>query len=134
MWSYKLFRIGALVVTLCVVAHLVGHFASKGQKPVNGTEFQLEELMYGYKMNVMGTMRSQGDFYDGMSLGFTVFMLTLGAFGFLLPVQKKAAIIFAVSLAVMLVISVTYWFILPTAFLGAAMLAYAGSAYLEQKK
>jgi hypothetical protein len=133
MWSYKLFRIGALILTLNGLAHLLEYFGSKGVKPVNGTEFQLNELMYGFKMNVMGTMRSQGDIFDGLSIAFTVFMLTLAALGFTLPVQKKPAIVIAVSLAVMLGISLTYWFFMPTLFLAAGLACFAGSAYLGKK-
>lgn len=132
MWSYKLFRIGALILILCGAMHLFGHLGSKGAKPLNSYEFQLEEVMYGYKANVMGTMRSKGDIFDGMSLGFSVFMATLAALGFTVRVERKTAIIFAASLAVMLGISITYWFILPTTFLAAALLCYAGSAYLQK--
>jgi hypothetical protein len=131
MWSYKLFRIGALVLALHGILHLFGHFAGKGAKPVNGTEFQLNELMYGFKTNMMGNMRSHGDIYDGLSIGFTVFMLTLAALGFTLPVQKKTAIVIATSLAVMLGLSLTYWFIVPTSFLAAGLLCFAGSAYVD---
>lgn len=131
MWSYKLFRIGALILLLAGIAHLLGHFASQGVRPVNGTEFQLREMMYGYRTNVMGTMRSQGEIYDGMSLGFSVFMLTLAAIGFTVPVQRRTAIVIAASLAAMLGISLSYWFILPTSFLAAALLCYAGSARLN---
>jgi hypothetical protein len=132
MWSYKLFRIGALVLALNGVAHLFGHFANVSAKPVNGTEYQLHELLYGFKFNAMGTMRSHGEIYDGMSLGFSVFMLTLAAIGFATPVNRKTAIVIAASLVVMLGISLTYWFIMPTGFLAVALLCYAGSAYLEK--
>jgi hypothetical protein len=133
MLTYNLFRIGALLLALCGAMHLFGHFASKGAKPVNGTEFQLEELMYGYKMNIYGSMRTQGDLYDGLSLGFTVFMMTLAALGFVLPVQRKTAIVFALSLAVMTGISATHWFILPTGMLAGALLCYGACAYLQKK-
>lgn len=132
MWSYKLFRIGALVLALHGVAHFFGYLGSKSAKPVNGAEFQMFELLYGQKTNMMGTMRTQGDIMDGMSLGFSVFMLTLAAIGFTSPVQRKLAIVLAVSLGVMLGISLTYWFLMPTMFLGAALLCYAGSAYLDK--
>ena len=132
MLSYNFFRIGALIAAINGVMHLFGHFGGKAAKPVNSTEFQLNELMYGFKFNLMGTMRSQGDNYDGLSLGFSVFMLTLAALGFTLPVQKKPAIVIAVSLAVMLGLSLTYWFIIPTSLLAAALLCFAGSAYLEK--
>jgi hypothetical protein len=133
MWSYKLFRIGALILTLNGLAHLLEYFGSKGVKPVNGNEFQLNEMLYGYKFNMMGTMRTRGDVFDGLSLAFTVFMLTLAALGFTLPVQKKTAIVIAASLAVMLVISVAYWFVMPTMFLAAGLACFAGSAYLDKK-
>ena len=132
MWSYKLFRIGALIAAVHGVMHLFRHFGNKGVKPVNGMEFQLQEMMYGYRSTVMGTMRSQGEIYDGLSLGFAVFMLTLAALGFTLPVQRKPAIVIAASLAVMLGLSLTYWFIMPTAFLAVTLLCFAGSAYLEK--
>jgi hypothetical protein len=134
MWSYKLFRIGALISALNGILHLFGHFASRDAKPVNSVAFQLHELMYGYKENYMGSMRTQGDFFDGMSFSYAVFMLTLAALGFTLRVEQKPAIVIAASLGVMLFISIAYWFILPTAFLAAGLLCYAGSAYLEKKK
>ncbi|MBL8238122.1 MAG: hypothetical protein JNM66_11915 [Bryobacterales bacterium] len=133
MWSYKLFRIGALVSALNGILHLFGHFAGKEAKPVNSVAFQLHELMYRYKENYMGTMRTQGDFFDGMSLSYSVFMLTLAALGFTLRVERKPAIIIAAALAALLAISLTYWFVMPTVFLAAGMLCYAGSAYLEKK-
>lgn len=133
MWSYKLFRIGALVLALAGVAHLFGHFGNRGMKPVNGTEFQLMELVYGFKVNMMGTMRTYGDVYDGMSLGISVFLFTLAALGFTLRVEQKPAIVIAASLAVMVGLSLTYWFIMPTLFLTAALACFAGSAYLQKK-
>ena len=133
MWSYKLFRIGALVLAVNGIAHLLGFLGNRGVKPVNGTEFQMNELLYGFKINMMGTMRTQGDVFDGLNLAFTVFMLTLAALGFTLRVERKTGIVIAASLAVMLGISVTYWYILPTMFLTAALACFAGSAYLEKK-
>jgi hypothetical protein len=132
MWSYKLFRIGALILAVHGVMHALGHFGGKGVKPLNSMEYQLNEIMYGYKFNLMGVMRTQGDIYDGLSLGFSVFMLTLAALGFTVPVQRKPAIVIAAGLGVMLALSITYWFIMPTAFLAAGMLCFAGSAYLEK--
>jgi len=53
-------------------------------------------------------------------------MLTLAALGFTLPV-------IAASLAVMLSLSLTFWFIMLTAFLAVTLLRFAGSAYLEKQ-
>ncbi|MBI2689612.1 MAG: hypothetical protein HYX27_25160 [Acidobacteria bacterium] len=132
MWSYKLFRIGALVLALLGCAHLLVHFANNAAKPANGTAAQLREVMYGYKENIMGTMRSQGEIFDGLTLGFSVFMLTVAAIGFTAPVQRKTAIVISASLLVMLVISLAYWFILPTVMIAAGLLCFAGSAYLDR--
>ena len=133
MWSYKLFRIGALILAGSGLLHLLGFFGSKGAKPLNSIEHQLQELMYGYKSNIMGSMRSQGDLYDGLSLSFTVFLLTLAAFGFTLPVTRRNATVMAASLAVTLGISLTHWYSLPSASLAAGLAFYAGAAYLEKK-
>jgi hypothetical protein len=132
MWDYTLFRVGALVLALHGIVHLFGHFANKTAKPVNSQEYMLEELLYGFKTNVMGVMRSQGEILDGLSLAFSLFLLTLAALGFTLPVEKKPAIVIAASLAVLLAISLAYWFVVPTAFVAVALLCFAGSAYLKK--
>ncbi len=133
MWGYKLFRIGALILALNGTAHLLAFFGSKGAKPVNSMEFQLHEVMYGYKMDLMGTTRTQGDIFDGLSIAFSIFMLTLAALGFTLPVHRKTAIVIAASLAVTLGLSLTYWFFMPTMFLAIGLACFAGSAYLEKQ-
>jgi len=132
MWSYKLFRIGALFLALNGAAHLLGHLSNKGAVPLNTMESYRNEVMYGYKFNLMGNMRSQGDLFDGLSLAFTVSMLTAAALGFTLRVEKKPAIILAVSATAMLAISVVYWFAIPTVLLAGAAACYVGSAYLEK--
>ena len=133
MWGYKLFRIGALILALNGTAHLLAFLGSKGAKPVNSMEYHLHEVMYGYKFNVMGSMLSQGEVFDGLSICFSVFMLTLAALGFTLPVHRKPAIVIAASLAVTLGLSLTYWFFMPSMFLAAGLACFAGSAYIEKK-
>jgi hypothetical protein len=133
MWSYKLFRIGALILALNGIAHYLDRSANIAAKPVNGTEYQLRDLLYGFKFNAMGSMRTHGDIYDGLSLSFTIFMLTLAAIGFLTPVNRKTAYVICGSLVAMIAVSLTYWFIMPTAFMSVALLCYAGCAYLERK-
>lgn len=133
MWSYKLFRIGALVLTVGAAAQFFDYLGNRGAKPVNGTESHLQQLMYGFQINMMGTMRTRGDIYDGLTLAYVVFLLTLAAIGFTAPVQKKLAIVIAASMLVMLGISVTYWFSVPTTFLAAGLLCFSGSAYLDKK-
>jgi hypothetical protein len=133
MWSYKLFRIGALILAGSGVLHLLGFIGAKSTDIPLGLESQLHELMYNYKSNVMGTMRSKGDLHDGLSLAFMVFLLTLAAFGFTLPVNRKNAMVIAGSLAATLVISLVYWYSLPSASLAMGLAFYAGAAYLEKQ-
>src|SRR5258708_22093182 len=132
MWSYKLFRIGPGVLVLMAAFHLMGHLAGRAVVPSNGTEITLHDMMYNYKTDLAGTMRSAGDLYDGASLAVSVYAFTLGALGFVVPVQRKIATGFAFSLLVMLVISLVYWFAIPSFFLALATAMYGGSALLNR--
>ena len=133
MWAYKLFRIGAAVLAVGGGVHLAGFLGSRRMPPVTSEEFRLYDLLYGYKMNFMGTMRSQGEIFDGLSLAAAIFFLTLAALGFTVPVQRKTAIVIAAALAVMTGVSLQYWFLAPTAFIAAGLPFFAGSAYLDKK-
>jgi len=129
--SYQCFRIGAGVLALMGAAHLAGHLGGR-TKPLNGTEDQLRMLMETYRTNVMGSMRSTQELYDGFSLAFAVFSIGLGALAFTVPPQKKTAIVFAAMLAALTGVSMMYWFILPTAFLAGAALLFGASALLDR--
>jgi len=129
--TYQCFRIGAGVLVAMGLAQLAGHFGSKG-KPVNGMEEQMRMLMDTYRTNMMGSMRSTQDLYDGFSLAFVVYSLGLGALAFVLPPQKKMSIVYAGMLAVMTALSLTYWFAAPTVFLAVAALLFAASALLDR--
>lgn len=129
--TYQCFRIGAGVLVAMGAAHLAGHFAGKG-KPLNGMEDQMRMLMETYRFNVMGTMRNTQEIYDGLSLAFSVFSFGLGALAFTVPPQKKTAIVLAATLAVMTAVSLTYWFLAPTAFLAGATVLFAAAALLDR--
>jgi hypothetical protein len=130
--AYKFFRIAAGVLVLLAAVHFMGHLSSLNAKPNNGTEFTMKELMDNYKMNVGGTMRTMSELNNGFSLAFSAMSLALGALGFVVPVQRKTAIVFAASMALMTAISVACWFIAPTSFLAVAMVLFAGAAYYEK--
>lgn len=130
MWSYNLFRIGAGILTTGGILYLFDVLAPRTADGVDSLGFQLEQLLYGHKTNVMGTMRSKGEIYDGLRMAFSVYLLSLGGLGFLSESRWKVAGGIALSLAVMLAISVTHWYALPSAFLGLGLLCFAGSAYL----
>ncbi len=129
--SYQCFRIGAGVLVAMGLAHLAGHLGGRG-KALNGMEDQMRMLMETYRTNLMGTMRSTQELYDGFSLAFAVLSIGLGALAFTVPPQKKAAIVIAAMLAVMTGVSLMYWFAVPTAFLAAAAVLFAASALLDR--
>lgn len=129
--SYQCFRIGAGVLAAMGVAHLFGHFSGRG-KPVNGMEDQLRMLMETYRTNMMGSMRSTQELYDGFSLAFAVLSLGLAALAFTVPPQKKVAIVYAAMLALMTGVSFMYWFTAPTAFLAAGTVLFGASALLDR--
>lgn len=79
MNGLNFFRAGAVVLILFGLAHLAGHLSSKDAPPQNEQERQLKELMYGYKTNLMGAMRSQGEIVDGFSLAISIFTIGAGA-------------------------------------------------------
>jgi len=130
--AYKLFRIAASALILLAVIHLMGHLSSLNAKPNNGTEYTMKELMDNYKLNVGGSMRSQTQLMNGFSLAFSAMAMAMGALGLVVPVQRRTAIVYAASLAVLTAISLQYWFIAPTSFLAVAALLFAGAAYFEK--
>jgi hypothetical protein len=130
MAPYSLFRIGALILVLTGLLHLAGHFTPSD--PTNGSEFTLRDLMYNYRTNLMGVMRSKGELFDGLSLAFSVMNIGFGALGFTIPATRKPAIVFAITLALITVIGAVYWFVLPVTMVGAAMLCFGLSALLNR--
>jgi len=130
--SYQCFRIGAGVLVAMGAAHLMGHLGGGKGQPANGMEDQLRMLMETYRTNMMGTMRSTKEIYDGLSLAFSVFSFGLGALAFTLPPQKKMSIVYAAMLAVLTCISYLYWFAAPTAFLAASAVLFGAAALLDR--
>jgi hypothetical protein len=132
MRGEQFFRIGAIVLVVMGIAHLFGHFGGKAVPPANSTEIALHDMMYGYKQNLSGSMRSAGDIYDGLSLAFSVFSFALGMLAWVTEPNRKAAWILAVWLVVATGISFAYWFAIPTFFLAVAAACFLGYALLNR--
>ncbi|MBL8179396.1 MAG: hypothetical protein JNK48_32255 [Bryobacterales bacterium] len=128
------FRAGAILLLLFGIAHLAGHIAGQGAAPQNEQERQLKELLYGYKADLMGSMRSQGEILDGFSLAISVFMIGAGLMGLMLARSSDARLLGTLALAhcgwvgILLGISLRYWFLAPTTFLAAAFVCFLASA------
>lgn len=127
-WGRRLFTTGAVVLVLLGLVHSLSLF----EKPVpaNDTERQLLDLMSNYRFNVMGSMRSMDNFLRGFSISFMLAAFVMGALDLILcrertGLLKRVALINTIWLAVMIAVSLRYFFAAPTSFLGVALLIFA---------
>jgi len=126
-WGRRLFLAGAIWLLLMGAVHSLS-FINK-QTPANETERQLLDLMSNYKFNALGAMRSMDNFLTGFSISFMLAALGFGLFDLSL-VKERAALLKRVSvvnilwLAVMVVVALRYFFIIPTTFLSVALLIF----------
>jgi hypothetical protein len=129
-WGRRLFTIGAVVLLVLGLVHSLSLFGKP--VPANDTERQLFDLMSNYKFNVMGSMRSMDNFLRGFSISFMLGALSIGALDLSLRREragllKRVALINTLWLAVMIAVSLRYFFIFPTSFLATALLIFAAA-------
>lgn len=126
-----LFRIGCWTAIITAVVHLAGQIAGPAA-PANDTEAQLMSLAATYRVSMPGgAERSLMDFLTGFSLAFALLLAVIGATGLVVakrgqqdPVLMSAvARVFAASGVALLVISMYYWFLIPS--LCIATMAFA---------
>ena len=138
--SRILLRSGAVICLLCALAHLVGHLAGP-EPPRNDTEKQLMELLTTYEFEVPGGRRTLWQFMDGFSWTFAVLFLLLGSLPLAAlrlrpddgPLLRFLAGLLAATCALMLVVSLRYFFVAPTSFIGLACLAFAASWFSSRR-
>lgn len=116
------------------LAHLGGFVSSRDAPPQNERERQLQELLYGYKENLMGTLRSQGEIFDGFSLSISIFTMGAGLVALTIARSSDARLLFSVAIAecgwlgAMLGVSLRYWFAAPTLFLAVSFVCFLAGA------
>lgn len=127
-----LFGTGAVVSLLTGLAHLAGHLSAP-PPPGSASEATMRSLMETLAFELPGATRTTMELYDGFSLVFSAFLLFVALLdvvllrrsrqdpGLLLPV----AVVNAGGFAVLLGISLRYFFAIPTACFAAAFLAFA---------
>jgi len=133
----RFFIAACVVLALMGIAHLAGSLQQP--PPRDETERQLLDLMTSYRMDLVGTPRSMMEIFKGFSHFFEVAALGMALTGLMLAsgsvrdarVLRRVSIAYVVTLGFGLVISLTHWFIVPTAFIGAAMVLFAVSAVVE---
>jgi hypothetical protein len=73
-----LFPISLRLASGLAVIHAVMHQIGMMQAPTDKTEIALTTSMRTYEMNVMGSMRSYMDLYNGMGTFLTIMLLCFG--------------------------------------------------------
>ena len=127
------FRTGAWISIVTALVHLVGHVAGP-QAPRNETEAKLTELMTTYGFALPGApRRTMMELFDGFSLQFTLSLALTGILALAIARSRGAvpelyrftAIALAGTYGILFGISLRYFFLAPSVFLGLAFLAFA---------
>ena len=126
-WGRRLFKVGAIVLILLGLVHSLS--LMQKQVAANDTERQLLDLMSNYKFNLLGSMRSMDNLLRGFSISFMLAAFGMGALNLILVGErsgllKRVALINAIWLAVMMAVSLRYFFVAPTSFLAVALLIF----------
>jgi len=129
------FNIGCWAAIVTALIHLAGYL-SGGPQAQNDTERTLFGLLSTYKLPLPGAARTFGELMDGFSLSFSLLLALTGASG--LSVVRRAgtdpllvpalARMNAAATLVLLVISLTYWSLIPTVCVAIITLAFTVSA------
>jgi hypothetical protein len=126
-WGRRLFKIGIALLILIGLTHSLSLF--RDLAPANDTEKQLIALMTQYNFNLMGSMRSMDNLFRGFSISFMMAAFGIGALDLVLMGErsgllKRVAFINAIYLAMMVAVSLRYFFIMPTSFLAITLLVF----------
>src|SRR5437764_12832994 len=126
-WGRRLFKVGAAALLVLAAVHSLSLI--RDLAPANDTERQLVSLMSNYKFNLMGSARTMAELLRGFSVSFMVTALGFGIFDFSLSNErvgllKRAALVNIIWLAVMVAVSLRYFFIIPVSFLAVTLLIF----------
>jgi hypothetical protein len=128
----RFFKLGCWAAAITAAVHLVGYVTGP-PPPANETEQMLTDMATSYQFSLPGGVRrTLMDIMDGFSLSFALFMATIGGIGFLVLKRGRDDAILMTALAralagfslVLLVISLTHWFIIPTLFIASVALCF----------
>jgi hypothetical protein len=126
------FTIGCWVTIATALLHLAGHLSGPAE-PLDETGRQMLDLATNYRTPMPGgSSRSLMDFTTGLSLTMSVLLALTGGLGLIIrkragddgPLMIAAARSMAAASVVMVVISLTYWFIVPSVCLAAMAVCF----------
>ena len=123
----RIFKTGAVLLIVIAAVHSLSLIRER--TPANDTERQLFELMTNYRFNLMGTTRSMSELMSGFSAAFGLAVLGFGLLDIAVwseraRLLKKVALANSLWLAAMLVVSLHYFFRVPTSFLALALVVF----------
>jgi hypothetical protein len=126
-WGRRLFKAGAVALLVLGLVHSLSLL--REPVPANDTEKQLLGLMSSYKFNLLGSIRTMAGMLRGFSVSFLMAPLGFGLLDLTLSREragllKRAALINILWLAAMTAISLHYFFIVPTSFLGTTLIIF----------
>ena len=126
-WGRRFFKSGGVFLILLGLVHSISFFEKL--VPANDIERQLLGLMTSYKFNLMGSLRSMDNLFQGFSVAFMLAALGMGALALAVSNErtsllKRVALIIAIWLAAMTGVSLHYFFPVPTSFLAVALLLF----------
>jgi len=126
-WGRRLFKSGGVWLVLTGLVHSLSFL----RKPVaaNDTERQLLDLMTNYHFSMLGSVRSMSTLMRGFSVAFMLGAFVVGAIALALANEhagllKRVALIITLWLVAMTAVSLNYFFVVPTTFLGIGLLLF----------
>jgi hypothetical protein len=133
------FKIGCYLAFFTAALHTFGAHVVPAISPLipaNDTERQLMDLATNYRFSLPGAARSMKELTDGFSLAYSMLFALTGGLGLIVfrrsasdPLLLTAtARALAGGYLVLLAISLTYFFLIPTACTGAIALAFTIAA------
>lgn len=130
------FGIGTWACIATAAIHMVGQLAGN-PAPQNPTEEALFKLLTTYQKDFgAGFHRTTSDFLNGFSISFSLLLLWVGVLCLVLArsrgdepaLLRTVSGVCAVLSGLLLIVSVAYFFLPPTACLAVVFLGFAGAA------
>ena len=123
-----MFTAGTILLLLIGLVHALSLFGTP--TPANDTEKQLFSLMRDYHFNLMGSSRSMNDLMRGFSMAFMLAAFGFGVFDLVLRKErtellKRVTLVNILWLAAMMILSLRYFFAVPTSFLSTTLILFA---------
>lgn len=127
VWGRRLFKIGGVLLLVLGLVHSLSLISAP--VPANDTERQLLDLANNYRFNLMGSQRSLWNLMRGFSISFMLAALGFGALDLVLSREpsallKRVTLLNILWLALMIAISLCYFFAAPTFFLALPLVAF----------